>query len=33
VEGLSKKISGSIEAEKKKSMNMLEAARPALSQT
>ena len=33
VEGLSKKISGSIEAEKKKSTNMLEAARPALSQT
>ena len=33
VEGLSRKISGSIEAEKKKSTNMLEAARPALSQT
>lgn len=33
VEGLAKKISGSSEAEKKKPANMLEAARPALSQT
>lgn len=33
VEGLSKKISGSIEAEKKKPSNMIETARPALSQT
>ena len=33
VEGLARKISGSGVAEKKKSANMLEAARPALSQT
>jgi pilus assembly protein CpaE len=33
VEGLAKKLSGKIEAEKKRSSNMLEAARPALSQT
>ena len=33
VEGLARKISGSGIAEKKKSANMLEAARPALSQT
>jgi len=32
VEGLAKKISGSIEAEKKRSVAMLETARPALSQ-
>lgn len=33
VESLARKIGGGIEAEKKKSANLLEAARPALSQT
>jgi len=33
VEGLSRKISGSFEAEKKRSASLFEAARPALSQT
>ena len=33
IEGLAKKATGAIEAEKKKAANVLEAARPALSQT
>lgn len=33
VEGLTRKIAGATEAERKKSANLLEAARPALSQT